>query len=562
MIVLGIHTGHDGSACVVKEGRLVCALSYERIYRCENNWRHKKAHGVSDQLLDYVLAGAGVTLDQVDVIALSDWNIKYANGTMTVRKRDDCTYPRDTPVEECTWNCIFGDDVLRFDAEIRGRKLPAFNVGHHMSHCAAAFYTSPFESAMCFSMDSSGGDVRSNSLIAGGLGNRISAGKCPGAMIGLVYGNVCERLGLGSQMFKAGAMMGLAAYGKPQDISTLINGSLIPGGDYHPYVDVVWNHLFGKSFQFDWCCGVPQDNYKVQADIAASMQLLFEDSVLKLVNGLAAGPLCLGGGSFLNCSVNSRIVRETGRKVHLFPACSDDGCAAGAALYVAHHMNNEPRAKYTDADLAYLGPEPPAPAWQQDILRLAPDKIEFSRDVDVEHVATAIAAGKVVGWFQGRMEFGPRALGGRSILADPRSPTMRDHLNQSVKKREWFRPFAPSVLAEESDKWFDFPGASPFMLMTAKVNPATWISAESKWLLPAITHVDGSSRMQTVTREMNPAYYELISAFRDLTGVPMLLNTSFNGPGHPMVEDEASVREAWDTMPLDLCVYNGEVWER
>ncbi len=536
MIVLGLHTGHDGSVCVVKNGRLVCAMSYERLYR------HKKAHGFDDATLDYVLAGAGVTLDQVDAIALSDWHVKYGNGIVAVSK--------DGVPVECTWNAVFGNDVRTFDAEIRGRKYPAFNVGHHMCHCAAAYYTSPFDDSICLSMDSSGGDVRSNSAVAHGQGNKIAALPCPGAMVGLVYGNVCERLGLGSQMFKAGAMMGLAAYGEPwRDCLSLVGAMCVPeNGEYWSLVDLVWKHLSGQVAPFDWCGGVDRNDYKKQADIAASMQLLFEESILGLVRSLPAGPICLGGGSFLNCSINSRIARE--RQTHLFPAASDDGCAVGAALYVAHHIHDEPRPKYTDAEIAYLGPDQVANL--QDISETVSGKFLYLNH-SLSRVAEAIAAGQIVGWFHGLAECGPRALGNRSILADPRNPTHRDYINEKIKGREWFRPFAPTALSWASDAWFDLPAPSPFMLMTGKVKEEG---------VPAITHIDGSARPQTLTREMNPAYYDLIFEFFEITGIPMLLNTSLNGGGLPIVEDEASVRKLWEDVPLDLLVYRGEIWTR
>lgn len=528
MIVLGLHCGHDGSAAVVKNGRLLASVAQERLDR------DKKAHGISVELIDYVLAAAGVAAADVDVLALSDWNPKFVRGAVEILDRDTGA------AVPLTWNEIFGDEYRIFEARFRGRALPAYNIGHHVCHAAAAYYTSGFDDALCFTMDSSGGRLQANSLLAAGAGNRLTAAAFPGAMIGLLYGQFTERIGLGGQAFKAGSLMGLAAYGTVlpvvrEQLDKLAAQSFFTEEmAYWRWVDQMWEKLARQTASFPHAASDKQP----AMDLAASVQAIFEAAILRCLQAVEGDGdrLCLGGGSFLNCNINTRIVKETRFKhVHLFPACGDDGGSVGAALFTAHHVFDEPRAPYAAREIAYLGADRP------------------SQPCDLDEIATELAAGKIVGWFQGRGEVGPRALGNSSLLADPRSPTHRDYINLKIKKREWFRPFAPSVLAECSGDWFDFDGPSPFMLHTAKVK-----SAE----IPAVTHVDGTARMQTVSRDMNPNYYDLIARFRDLTGMPMLLNTSFNGPGEPIVTRPEDALRFWKTTPIDLMVVDGQVYRR
>ena len=279
-------------------------------------------------------------------------------------------------------------------------------------------------------------------------------------------------------------------------------------------------------------------------NIAASLQYIFEEAIVSYANRLFdetrtfnGGNVCLSGGSFLNCNANTAVKTRTPfQRVHLFPACGDDGTAVGAALWAAHHMLGEPRATYSSGAIAYLGRSyPTAPL---------PESIPL----DVKAVAECISQGGIAAWYQGRAEFGPRALGNRSILADPRKAEMRDIINSRVKRREWFRPLAPSVLAEYSNDWFDFAGDSPFMLHTSRVKRADQI--------PAVTHIDGTARHQTIRREDNPTYYELIDAFHKLTGVPLVLNTSLNGHDEPLVESPDDAKKFFDRSEVNILVVN------
>lgn len=570
MNILGAHLGHDGSCSVVKDGKLVAAISRERITRA------RKTHGICQQTIEYVLRVAGLTIHQIDAVALSDYHSQYCHGAIEVRKKEGFAYPGpiDLTPEGLvldTWNRVWADDpVWEFDVTIMGRVLPGYNVGHHLSHCAAAYYTSPFEESFCVSMDSSGGEIKTNFILCHGEGNQLTAIDVPYCHVGLAYGFFCEWLGLGSQMFKAGSMMALASYGKllpgldtPRHVrdSFIVQGK---GVHYRTWVERLWNDLADGPQHFS-----PEQSDKERAmDIAASMQHIFEESILECVSrienrsvrtysneridemlGVSAHTfvntrvekevtnLCLGGGSFLNCTVNSRILRESKFKnIHLFPACSDDGLAVGCALYVAHAIFNEPRHKYTDAEISYLGQD-----------------YEQTEEPNLKVIAKELSEGKVVAWCHGKSEYGPRALGHRSLLADPRYGA-RNHINENLKHREWFRPVCPSVIAESASDWFDHPTKSPFMLFTAQ--------AKNKEQIPSAVHVDGSARMQTVERETNPMFYDLLTEFKAITGIPMLINTSLNRAGEPIIETEEEAMDLWNHMAVDLLVVNGKLIRR
>jgi len=463
--ILGLNFGHDGSVCLVKDGKLEFAIATERITKI------KKQSGFTEEVIDYFLDSCGITLDDIDCIATNDFKQE-----------------------------VFGNQYLVDNISIQGKEFKCYIISHHLSHCASAYYTSPYDKAYCFSMDCSMGKPEANSLIAYGEGKKLMAKYCPAEMVGVLYGEVTEKLGLGPALHKAGTTMGLASYGTPFDF------------DYQSYTDEI----------------------KHKMNVAASVQDLFEKKVLNVLSELddKTDNLCLSGGSFLNCNANSKVVMHSKfRNVHHFPACGDDGTSVGSALYVAHHILGEPRHDYQQKDLCYTGRE-----YQ-------------SQTPDYEYIAKQLADGKIIGFFHGKSEFGPRALGNRSILADPRNFHNRELINHVVKNREWFRPFAPVTLEECYQDWFDFPIPSPYMLYTAQVKQPEKI--------PAVTHVDGSARFQTVTEESNKHYYEIIKAFGNMTGVPVLLNTSLNGNGQPILETEEDAREFYKNSNLDMMVING-----
>lgn len=529
VIVLGLHTGHDGAACIVRDGRLVAALATERLSR------QKKCFGISPGVIDYVLKAADVTVEQIDAVGLSDWNRDYAFGAIEAY--------RGGAMLDCLWNTVYGNEVVESTAVLRGRSIPAYSVGHQLCHAASAYYTSPFQDAYTFTLDASGAKLKNNSLVCHGVGNKLEALPDPGLMVGCAYGHVCEQLGIGMQIFKAGAMMGLSSHGS---VSDAVKARLAPhidrafctyDSEHHAWMDLLWRDLSGQE-----SCYPPQRKDSPEAmNIAAAMQWLFEQCILKAVDAIQADGcpnLCLSGGSMLNCNANSAILAQ-GKfpNLHLFPACSDDGGAVGMALYIAHHIFDEPREPYEDREICYLGAERP--------LKATPD---------LGFLAHEIANGKIVAWCNGRSEYGPRALGNRSILADPRVACNHNRINTQIKNREWFRPVAPVVLEEDAQDWFEFDRPSPFMLFTAR--------CKQPEAIPAVTHVDGSSRMQTVSRSCNPLYYDLIREFKAITGVPVLINTSLNVDGEPMVETAEDALRLWDKTPVDILVLDGEILTR
>lgn len=468
--ILGLNFGHDGSVCLIKNGKLQIAIATERITR------KKKDSSFNENVINYVLESTNTSLEEIDCVATNDFKQQ-----------------------------IFGNDYLVDTLKIKEKEFKTYIIPHHLAHCASAYYTSAFQNAYCFSMDCSMGKVEANSLIAYGEGNKLTAMYCPSSMVGVLYGEVTEKLGLGPALHKAGTTMGLASYGTPFDF------------DFQSY----------------------SDNIKNKMNIAATVQNVLEKESLHILQQLdnITDNLCLSGGTFLNCNANSKIVQNSKFKnFHHFPACGDDGTSVGSALYVYHHILNLPRTEYEVQDLCYTG------------------KHYSSKSPDYSYIAKEIAKGKIIGWFQGRSEFGPRALGNRSILADPRNYHNRELINNVIKNREWFRPFAPVVLEEYYQEWFDFPIPNPYMLYTAKVKQPEKI--------PAVTHIDGSARFQTINQKTNPYYYQLIKTFGELTEVPVLLNTSLNGNGEPILETEEEAKVFFENSNLDLMIINGTILSR
>jgi carbamoyltransferase len=423
--------------------------------------------------------------------------------------------------------------------ELKPYKGPIYFAEHHMSHAASCFLVSPFEEAAILTVDGVGEWATASFGV--GKGTDITLFKeirFPHSL-GLLYSAFTYYLGfkVNSAEYK---VMGLAPYGKPVHYDRIMkemihlneDGSFKLNMKYFTYdygltmTDGAFNDFFG---------GPPR---KAEAwmnerefDIAASVQKVCEEVVLKMVNYIhretGLSNLCMAGGVALNCVANGRVVRETPMK-NLFvqPAAGDAGGAVGVAHYVFNTLKKQPRGSaWTHA---YLGP-----AYSDAEIKeyLAAKGVPYAAPPAQEllqRTARLIADGNVVGWYQGRMEFGPRALGGRSILADPRDPKMRDTLNLKIKFREGFRPFAPSVLADKASEWFEIDCESPYMLLVAQVR-------EGKRTIPSVTHVDNSARLQTVTRESSPLYYDLIREFEKITGVPVIINTSFNVRGEPIV---------------------------
>lgn len=520
MLILGISQAHDATVALVDNGRLVGAISNERLSRV------KKMYGATQEMVDYVLQIAGKKQKDIDFIAVASFHPKvtnYANiWDNNTRKKVGPLLITAKGNTHQDYTVSLGDVNESIDLFLR----PGMFIQHQLAHCASAYYTSPFKQAACFSVDSSLFAPDACSLYAYGDGNILHSFYCPGVMIGNAYYYFTDLLGLGNGLFKAGTLMGLSAYGKVHEIAKQKwqeYGESWYGRKFEDidvnFINMMWAELSNRSPSN----GFPSAEKDSQAamDVAASMQYIFTKTMVHYANklydqtkGFNGNNICLSGGSFLNCDANTAIYKETPfQNVHLFPGCGDDGIAVGAALYAAHTIFNEPRHAYKSGEVCYLGRNYTTP--------------DLGVSLDVNKVASIIASGKIVAWFQGKSEFGPRALGNRSLLADPRNKEMRDIINNRVKFREWFRPFAPSVLADHVSQWFDWHDASPYMLFTAQVLQPDKI--------PAVSHVDGTARMQTVDQDLNPSYHALITAFFNQTGVPLLLNTSLNN-NEPLVE--------------------------
>lgn len=539
-VVLGLNYGHDGAAAVVRDGRLVSAVSLERLSR------RKKEAGVTRELVAYVLELAGVTFAEVSAVALAAFIPSPRNPIPLFKKSGE-------EITGVVFDLFGGETSFALDAEVEGRRVPAFFINHHIAHCASAFFTSPFERAACLSVDASMVRPEACSVMAYGEGLDLRYLRCPGIMIGNAYSVFTEKLGLGPGLTKAGTLMGLAPYGKPNETANTRWREF--GASWYErsfqesdplFIEYMWSALSGEPPHVVFPPSL-SDSPKAQ-EIAASIQHVFEQTMLmnaqrlyRDTQGYNGGNLCLSGGSFLNSETNMCIKRESGfTNLHLFPGCGDDGTAAGSALFVAHTLGRHPRQSYTAADLMYLGRSYPTPAELQGAAMAEPGE-----------VARLLADGKIVALCQGRSEFGPRALGNRSILADPRRADMRDRINFSVKRREWFRPFAPVVLREFAHDWFDLHEESPFMLLISKVLRPDAV--------PAVSHVDATARVQTLLSQDNPFLYEVLCAFHRLTGVPLILNTSLNGNGEPLAESPADALRFFSEGTLDALVVNDRI---
>ena len=428
---------------------------------------------------------------------------------------------------------------------VDGHSIPASIINHHAAHAAATFYQSPFENAAILTVDGGVGE-HEGGLLWFGNDNEIFPLSFPGLMIGQMYLNVAHRiLKLGSSA--EGKMMGLAPYGKPVFYEERFVANIFERIGDKSIFDAWVAHLKSSLIERgDEIKAVGDPRFvtdPMNADVAASAQLLFEETVIQTLRVLTSilEPLSLGtdnitlsGGCMLNCHTNTRAGQDTKfSNVFVEPSCDDGGLAAGSALWMYHTvMENSRRTRDPqDAGLPFIGLPIQNTEIETALSGLSKDYAVSLPDDIATTAAERLAEGKVVGWFEGRSEVGPRALGHRSVLADPRHAEVWERVNQ-IKGRELWRPLAPSVLADEAENWFDGPSLpSPFMLFTADVRSHS---------IPAITHVDNTARVQTVDYHCGK-YYNLLRAFNDLTGCPVLLNTSMNGPGEPIVEcpDEA-----------------------
>ena len=566
MRILGLSAYyHDSAAALVEDGRIVAAAQEERFTR------KKHDSEFPGNAVTYCLKHAGVGLDQVDFVAFYDKPFlkfeRLVETYLAFAPRGFASFSKAIPV----WmrEKFFQKYLLR--DELR-KSFPGFDwenkllfAEHHQSHAASAFFPSPYDEAVILTMDGVG--EWATTSVGYGRGSELEMRReihFPHSL-GLLYSAFTYYTGfkVNSGEYK---VMGLAPYGEPRFMQAILDN----------LIDVKDDGTFRLNLDyFDYCTGLRMTNEKFDAlfggpprkpdqlltqremDIAASIQAVTEKVVLRLTRALAKETgcknLCLAGGVALNCVANGKVLRA-GQfdKIWVQPAAGDAGGALGAALLAYHlyqHRPRQPNGKIDGMDGSYLGPAFEQADIEQRLARAgARFKVVDERGA-IEASAKALAEGKALGWFQGRMEFGPRALGGRSVLGDARSPSMQKMLNLKVKYRESFRPFAPSVLREDVADWFELDTDSPYMLLVADVvqrRRRAMTPEENKLFgidklnvprseIPAVTHVDYSARIQTVHQETNPRYHALISAFKAITGCPVIVNTSFNVRGEPIV---------------------------
>jgi carbamoyltransferase len=565
MIVLGISAlYHDSAAALLRDGEIVAAAQEERFTR------KKHDPGFPKQAIEYCLCAAGITAAEIDVVAFYDKPFlkfeRLLETYVALAPRGFESFRMAIPVqlrEKLFLKDLLVKEFRAFAPDVAWEERLKFSE-HHLSHAASAFFPSPFDEAAVLTMDGVG--EWATTSLAIGKGNSLKVIKeihFPHSL-GLLYSAFTYYTGfkVNSGEYK---VMGLAPYGEPKYVKLIFDHlvDLKPDGSFR----------LDQSY-FNYCTGLTMTGPKFHElfggpprmasepltqhhmDLAASIQVATEEIVLHLTRSIrqetGLSNLCLAGGVALNCVANGKVLRD-GQFDGLWiqPAAGDAGGALGAALAIHHIHLKQPR-QATGKDKmrgAYLGPQ----FEQAEIekrLTTAGAKFSVLSDEDLFAAgAEALADGCALGWFQGRMEFGPRALGGRSILGDARSPTMQSVLNLKVKYRESFRPFAPAILREDVADWFELDDDSPYMLLVANVvkNRRRAMTEEDQKLfgiaklnvprsdIPAVTHVDYSARIQTVHEDTNPKYYKLIDAFKQKTGCPVIVNTSFNVRGEPIV---------------------------
>jgi carbamoyltransferase len=558
--VLGISAYyHDSAACLVRDGEVVAAAQEERFTR------KKHDSGFPTHAVEYCLREGGLPAERLDYVGFYDKPLlkfeRLLENYCGVAPKGLRSFLTAMPV----WlkEKLFTRDQIR--KALGGYEGPVLFAEHHESHAASAFYPSPFAEAAVLTMDGVGEWATSSYGVGRGTDLTLLAELHYPHSLGMLYSAFTYYTGfkVNSGEYK---VMGLAPYGTPRFVDVIFeklvrlkdDGSFKLNMDYFNYVQGLtmtngaFDRLFGGPPR------KPESNItQREMDLAASVQVVTEDIMLRMARHVhretGMENLCLAGGVALNCVGNGRLLREGPfKRLWIQPAAGDAGGAVGVALTIAHKVLGTPRRHRSEGDGmsgSYLGPA----FGEEEIARFlaAAGAVaeKLSEPALIERTAGLLADEKVIGWLQGRMEFGPRSLGNRSILGDPRSTKMQSVMNLKIKFRESFRPFAPSVLREQLSQWFDLDVDSPYMLLVAPVRAEHRIpmTAEQQRLfgieklnvpratIPAVTHVDYSARIQTVHAETNPLYHALLTRFHALTGCPVLVNTSFNVRGEPIV---------------------------
>jgi carbamoyltransferase len=583
MRILGISAFyHDSAAALIEDGRIVAAAQEERFTR------RKHDPAFPHHAIGYCLSEAGVAADEVDHVVFYDKPFlkfeRLLETYVALAPRGFRSFQMSIPLwlkEKLFQKGLLRDELEKFSENFDVSRL--LFCEHHLSHAASAFYPSPYQSAAVLTMDGVGEWATTSAAMGDGNGLEIFQEIHFPHSLGLLYSAATYYTGfkVNSGEYK---VMGLAPYGEPRFAKLILDHliDLKPDGSFR----------LNMSY-FDYCTGFTMTNDRFaklfgepvrspdqlltsfHMDVAASIQWVLDEAVLRLTRSLArqtgSRNLCLAGGVALNCVANGKILRD-GRfdNIWIQPAAGDAGGAVGSALAACHIFKNQPRAVGSSDGMsgAYLGPSYDQAEIERRLTAAGARFAVLPETGMIETTAQALAAQKAVGWFQGRMEFGPRSLGARSILGDPRSPEMQKNLNLKVKYRESFRPFAPAVLREDVAEWFDLASDSPYMLIVADVKEEKrrLMSPEEQALfgidklnvsrseIPAVTHVDYSARIQTVHHDTNPAFHQLLSRFKALTGCPILVNTSFNVRSEPIVCTPEDAFRCFMGNELDLLV--------
>jgi len=583
MRILGISAFyHDSAAALIDNGRVVAAAQEERFTR--------KKHDAAfpDNAIGYCLAEAGVRADELDHVVFYDKPFlkfeRLLETYIALAPRGFRSFKMSIPLwlrEKLFQKSLLRDELGKFSEDFDNGRL--LFCEHHLSHAASAFYPSPFEQAAVLTMDGVGEWATTSAAV--GNGNRLEIFQeihFPHSL-GLLYSAATYYTGfkVNSGEYK---VMGLAPYGEPKYAKLILDNlvDLKPDGSFR--LDMSY---------FDYCTGFTMTNDRFaelfgqpvrspdqlltgfHMDVAASIQSVLDEAVLRMTRSLArqtgSRNLCLAGGVALNCVANGKVLRD-GRfeNIWIQPAAGDAGGAVGAALAAYHLFKEQPRETNGADGMsgAFLGPSFRQTEIEGRLTAAGASFAVLGEDEMIETTAQALSGQKAVGWFQGRMEFGPRSLGARSILGDPRSPGMQKNLNLKVKYRESFRPFAPAVLREDVSEWFDHASDSPYMLIVADVREdrRRQMTAEEQSLfgieklnvarseIPAVTHVDYSARIQTVHANTNPLFHLLLTRFKEMTGCPVLVNTSFNVRGEPIVCTPEDAFRCFMGSDLDLLV--------
>lgn len=541
MLILGLNMFHaDASAAIVLDGEVKFAISEERLNR------HKHFGGFPGLAVQACLDAVGAKISDVEHVAVGsdgDANLAKKFRYAVTNPAKILNFIRLRQRKE-TMRDVRSLLAKALDLDSSELRFQEHHLEHHIAHIASAFYCSPWEKAAGFSYDGSGDFV--STMMARCEGNRIDVLDrvyLPHSL-GSFYTMICEFIGY-TKYGDEGKVMGLAPYGKETYCDEI--GKIVRPKHRGFQLDLSYFKPLGSnqgmqvlsdgtvrlarhfSDRMEQLFGEPRKPHteilQRNMDLAYAMQHRFEEVFFHLLNQLhgqvAADHLAMAGGCALNSVANGKLFDRTPfRRTYIQPAAGDEGLAIGAALHTYHAVLNQPRRH--ELRRAYLGPEFSDWKIQAALQNAGLEYRKLDRAALLDETAEQIAAGNVVGWFQGRMEWGPRALGNRSIVAHPGLPNMKDVLNARIKHREWFRPFAPSIMADYQHEYFEHDHPSPFMLHVYKIR------AEKRKELCAVSHVDDTGRLQSVTRDENPLYYDLISAFHRKTGIPVILNTSFN----------------------------------